>query len=132
MRARQTAHPLGQAQGIDTEIAVINGGRFYRLLVGPRKLGQRWAYPSRSSCNAERSQRHSRWLPKGYEGDTEIHARGRGVLGERVPEAERHRRSPAGVAVACWINHLSSCFDGLGGAEHPSRTVYGPHGDVRV
>ena len=37
----------------------------------------------------------------------EIHTRGRGVLGERVPEADRHRRSPAGVAVAYWINRLS-------------------------
>ncbi len=48
--------------------AVINGGRFYRLLVGSRKLGQRQAYPSRPYCSAESSQRHSRWLANPYRG----------------------------------------------------------------
>src|SRR4051794_1440734 len=28
--------------------------------------------------------------------------------------------------------HLTSYLDGLGCAEHPSRTIFGPHGDVRV
>src|ERR687889_497954 len=44
--------------------------------------------------------------------------------------------TPSATSAAPWhprfTHHLSSCFDGLVGTEHPFRTVYGAHGDVRV
>jgi hypothetical protein len=45
VRAGQAAHPPGQAQGADTGVvAAADENKFYRLLVGPRKSGQRRAW----------------------------------------------------------------------------------------